>query len=580
MYRLSKWLPAAIILLYSVIALYDLGGLELQPWDESYYALRAKAILRFGCWLDQTDYAVSGFYSASHPPLQIWWMALTATLFGLTEASLRIWSWLSFAGMLTVLYGISRRTTFNIEASRSIAMLVVICAGGAPLAVWYARIAQLDMMVLLFSSLQILTYLNYLHTRRKAYLILLGAALALALLTKSLVGLFPAMAILSHQVYLLWRRETHVAAILKVNSLWLLIGMLGFSWLAVVCWITPEHLKYYTDHYLINRFGRNLMPNGSRTGYFYYLNLIITRFPVALICIAWFWKFFKDAAFRTNERVLSVLWLMITFVIMSLSQTKLMFYGLLLWPPLMLISGESLWIVGSSFGKQRSESSRPTGVAIASLVLLGAAVMWSAAAGWHREVSDLVLHLGSGSMEQWFKFAVIAGSIPIGYAGAKVLLRFESARWILPGLVAAVSIGAAMNTIANGLTNVPTIYSTGIRSVKATCDSLQPSHIIYLVAEKRLSQPSINPQFSYYFDGLDLHSSRWPRRSAFTLLPVEKLNDSLYQILSVAPDAVFILDQIGSAADTSIDESLSESGVVRALKAGDYTVYQARATGR
>lgn len=586
MYRFSKWLPAAVILLYSGIAIYDLGGLELQPWDESYYALRAKAILRFGCWLDQTDYAVSGFYSASHPPLQIWLMALTAKLFGLTEASLRIWSWLSFAGVLTVLYRISRRTTFNIEASRNIAMLVIICAGGMPMAVWYARVAQLDMMVLLFSSLQILAYLNYLHTQRNTHLILLGAALVLALLTKSLVGLFPAMAILSHQVYLLWRREIHVATLLKANSLWLLIGMLGFSWLVAVCWRTPAHLMDYLDQYLVSRFSRDLIPNGSRTGYFYYFNLIITRFPVALICVAWFWKFFKESGFRTHERVLSLLWLVITFVVMSLSQTKLMFYGLLLLPPLMLISGESLWIVSSSFGKERNESSLPMGIATVSLVFLAAAVVWSATTSWHRDVLGLVMYVGSGSATQWLKLTVVASSIPIGYAVAKMMLRFEDGRNLLLGIVATVSIGTAINTVKNGLTSVPTIHSTGIRPVKAICDASQPSHIVYLVAGKRLLQHSlllqqnVNPQFSYYFDGLNLYPDRWPRRSAFTLLPVEKLNDSLHQILSVAPDAVFILDQIGSVADASIDESLSERGVVRVLEAGNYTVYRARANSR
>ena len=85
---------------------------EVQPWDEALYCVRANACLQFGAWLDQTQYAVGGLYSSTHPPLLIWLMAGFVKLFGERKAKRRlVWNALLFFRL-----GIVLRNKFSIHA--------------------------------------------------------------------------------------------------------------------------------------------------------------------------------------------------------------------------------------------------------------------------------------------------------------------------------------------------------------------------------------------------------------------------------------------------------------------------------
>jgi len=55
---------------------------DMQPWDEGMYATRVLAIHEFGVFLDQSEYSVGEFYSASHPPLLIWIGYIFTLIFG------------------------------------------------------------------------------------------------------------------------------------------------------------------------------------------------------------------------------------------------------------------------------------------------------------------------------------------------------------------------------------------------------------------------------------------------------------------------------------------------------------------
>jgi 4-amino-4-deoxy-L-arabinose transferase-like glycosyltransferase len=90
--KLKKFLPFLLLSFFVIVRFYNLGFKEIQMWDEALYAVRAKAIYYFNCWLDQTDYAEGGLYSSSHPPLYIWLTALLYKLFTINEFTSRFFS--------------------------------------------------------------------------------------------------------------------------------------------------------------------------------------------------------------------------------------------------------------------------------------------------------------------------------------------------------------------------------------------------------------------------------------------------------------------------------------------------------
>lgn len=73
------------LLAVGLLRFLNLGFEDLQAWDEALYAVRAEGILRFGGFLDQTQFSIGGLYSSLHPPLYVWLTSVSFFLFGVTE---------------------------------------------------------------------------------------------------------------------------------------------------------------------------------------------------------------------------------------------------------------------------------------------------------------------------------------------------------------------------------------------------------------------------------------------------------------------------------------------------------------
>src|SRR5579871_6889328 len=99
-----KRLPIVLLALACLIPFIRLGIGEIQPWDESLYAIRADACLKFGAWLDQTQFAVGGLYSAWHPPFGIWLIALSKVLLGNSTFAVRLPLACAASGSLLLLW--------------------------------------------------------------------------------------------------------------------------------------------------------------------------------------------------------------------------------------------------------------------------------------------------------------------------------------------------------------------------------------------------------------------------------------------------------------------------------------------
>lgn len=175
--RRVGWIVAALAL----VRFIGLGFGEMQAWDEALYALRSMGVLLFGAVWDQSALLPDGAYYAAHPPLYVWVSVLWTQLFGTEVWVFRLTSAIAAALIVVVLYRVLAR-----RMSVTDALLAAAFFAASPLAMFYSRQGQLDLLLALFMFLAVLGAAR--HARTGAIAPLAGAVLALgaALMTKTL----------------------------------------------------------------------------------------------------------------------------------------------------------------------------------------------------------------------------------------------------------------------------------------------------------------------------------------------------------------------------------------------------------
>jgi 4-amino-4-deoxy-L-arabinose transferase-like glycosyltransferase len=569
-----------VILMVVVISLVRLTDFEIQASDEGYYALRVKAILQFDCWLDQTDYAIGGFYSSSHPPLLIWLMALTSKIFGLNNFSLRLWSWISFV-VCTIMVGKLAELTADEKNKWLASAIAASVIGLSPLMIWYGRLAQFDMMVTLWSTCQALCYVLFLKTNRRRYLVMCGLALGLALLSKALVGVFAAAAIGFHLLYLAVRKESSWKDFFLNNLIFLGIGLtLGFSWFIGLCATREGFFEQYVNSFIVDRMLRDQFKSPNRTGIFFFVNVILTRFPLVPFLLIWLWKFYTDKIFRTPERVFWLLWFLVPFIIFSISKTKLIWYVLICVPPLAVMIAESIVLF---FQENSVVSARLKKITLAVFVIIS---VWSLTQVWHRSIVEAAIN--AVAQKSFSEFGAIQASRALGMI-ILMLAGIAAVQWVqerknfhqwLLSLMGIAAIAASLNVVLFGLPahNPP---FDGMSQAKAYYDRTKPPVLIFMLSDEHPNNPGMNPQFSYYFSGIDVSTVRWQSPSEFICLSKLASHQSLGVHLAKTHGAMILGQKVFPPSSefnpiplNIYEKQARELGLVLMLDTKNYVVYQ------
>src|SRR5689334_24951119 len=94
---------------------FRIGRESVGEWDESLYALTAWEMLRSDSYVATTFHGVLDYYN-SKPPLNVWLVATSFSVFGVNLTALRVWSVL--AGWLAV-WTVQRWTRAAFDAPTS-----------------------------------------------------------------------------------------------------------------------------------------------------------------------------------------------------------------------------------------------------------------------------------------------------------------------------------------------------------------------------------------------------------------------------------------------------------------------------
>jgi 4-amino-4-deoxy-L-arabinose transferase-like glycosyltransferase len=307
-------------------ALFLASDLPLRPivlWDESRLAVNALEMSQRGFSLI-TTYGFKPDLWNTKPPLLIWLEAGSLRVFGPSEWSLRLPSFL--AALATV--GLVMRFSWRLGRSRFVTLAApcILLLSPGFFGVHAAHSADYEALLCLFTTAYLLELFEVLHRRRPdpGRILICGLLISAACLTKGVAGLIPGVGVALYVLVRgrwprLFKRPWYALAGLIVV---ILVG--GYYVLRETA--APGYLTAVVYEELSGRYLRGM--NGHIQPPYYYIQNLFDLFALGplllLLLVAPFlhWKSTRSAAFLTYANFVVVTMLLVY----SLSRTKIFWY--------------------------------------------------------------------------------------------------------------------------------------------------------------------------------------------------------------------------------------------------------------
>ncbi|HEB57437.1 MAG TPA: glycosyltransferase family 39 protein [Gammaproteobacteria bacterium] len=330
-----------LAVLAAIIWFSLLGYRDLFEPDEGRYAEIPREMVTSGDWLTPR---LNGFKYFEKPALQYWASAAGFVVFGESNATARLWpAIVGFLGALFIWFAGYRLY------GRNAGYIGFILTLSGLFYVTLSHIITLDLAVSVFMVMGI-GCLALAQSRRddpayvRRWMLLGWAALALATLTKGLIGLvLPAGAVF---FYSLWQRDWVLWKHLHLGKGLLLILAITAPWFIAVSIKNPEFAHFFFIHEHLDRY---LSPEGhdrSEPWWFFFANFFLGALPWFFIMLRslvqpdFQWRGGSRNQFN-SERFFWVFSVFV-FVFFSFSSSKLPPYILPIFPVLALLAGKRL----------------------------------------------------------------------------------------------------------------------------------------------------------------------------------------------------------------------------------------------
>ena len=234
-----------ILLAVSLPFLFAKLGMPFLDPDEGLYATIAQEMLRGGDWVMPH---ANGLPYLEKPPLYFWLTSLTFGLVGPSEWATRLWSALAALGTVLLTWRIGRRL-YGARAGLLAGLVLATMVGNA----LYVRKASTDQLFVFCLTLAMYGFLRDAERtdRGSARFLLFYLGVALGVLAKGLIGLFPVLIValaLAVVRRLSWR-ELNLAGGRPRSP------VVAGPWHALVAWRSPTLFGVYVlDAHLLRFF--------------------------------------------------------------------------------------------------------------------------------------------------------------------------------------------------------------------------------------------------------------------------------------------------------------------------------------
>jgi 4-amino-4-deoxy-L-arabinose transferase-like glycosyltransferase len=334
---MTRRLQVILLVAFGLIWFSNLEYRKLVNPDEGRYAEIPREMVASGDW---TTPRLNDIKYFEKPALQYWATATAYTLFGEHQWTARLWSALTgFLGVLMVFF--TGRRLFGAMAGWNAALVL----GSSLLWVLIGHVNTLDMGVSFFLSAAVCAFLLAQHDAadaraRARWMLTASAALALAVLSKGLIGLvLPGAALV---LYIVIERDWRLAGRLNFMPGVALFLVLTVPWFVAVSFANPEFFHFFFIHEHFERFLTKA--HGRYQAPYYFIPVLLAGmlpWTVTLVdALARAWKRAPERNFQAQRFLL--LWAAVVFVFFSASSSKLVSYILPMFPALALLVGARL----------------------------------------------------------------------------------------------------------------------------------------------------------------------------------------------------------------------------------------------
>jgi 4-amino-4-deoxy-L-arabinose transferase-like glycosyltransferase len=331
-----------LLVIYFPIFL-NLGGLVMLRWDEGRYGVSSYEMLQ-----NKNPFIVTFLnqpcLDSTKPPLMHWLQAISITLFGFNETSVRLPS--ALAGLIICIvimsFSIKRFNSFSLGAICT--LLLVTTPDGFCGIDHCVRSGDYDALLAMFSFIAILYFYQYNQQPQKhKYLFLTFVFFACAFLTKGVAALFYTPGLVIYAII-----KGNFLSLLKSKWLYFSIAFFVFTigfFLLMREYYSPGYLKALNETEILGR--RDVVKDGHVGDAWYYFTFLKQRFDYFFLLIPFSWMLgmsHKDEKIRTFS-VFSFVLSITFYLVISTSQTKIQWYAFPLLPLLALQAGILVWIL-------------------------------------------------------------------------------------------------------------------------------------------------------------------------------------------------------------------------------------------
>jgi 4-amino-4-deoxy-L-arabinose transferase-like glycosyltransferase len=324
-----------ILLAVSLPFLFARLGMPFLDPDEGLYATIAQEMVRGGDWVMPH---ANGLPYLEKPPLYFWLTSLTFGLVGPSEWATRLWSALAALGTVLLTWRIGRRL-YGARAGLLAGLVLATMVGNAI----YIRKASTDQLFVFCLTLAMYGFLRDAERtdRGRARFLLFYLGVALGVLAKGFIGLFPVLIVMLAMAAvrrLSWRE-------LNLARGAALVLVVAGPWHALVAWRSPTLFGFYVlDAHLLRflnarRYVEADVPI-STLGFL--ATSFVWAFPWSVFSLA---RPEPDGPPRQRWRPVIVLWLLVVVGLFALSRFKHEWYALPAFPALAVLVGAA-WASG------------------------------------------------------------------------------------------------------------------------------------------------------------------------------------------------------------------------------------------
>jgi len=344
-------LALALAFLAGIFIFWNLGRNALIDWDESIYAGVAREMAEGGDWLTLHWNGETFF---EKPPVYFWLTAGLYRFFGVSEFTARFWSAVFGVVGVGALYYFGKKL-FGRRTGIVSALILATTIHW----IFQSRNATLDISAAVLVMAALYSFWRAWEDRQAKYWALFGSLTGLVFMVKGPVagvpivvaGVFSYIDIFSYDF--VRSRKYLLGSFLLATFCFFLVA---------VPWHYLMYLRYgdrfvneYFFYHMLTRAQTGIEQHGQP--FFWYLIVVKhwARFWAALFLLSLplflrrIWRGVGGGEVRGEA--LLFLWLVLTFLIFSASVSKIQWYIIPIYPPLALLCGRALVIVGEAVEK-------------------------------------------------------------------------------------------------------------------------------------------------------------------------------------------------------------------------------------